>query len=57
MAIMWFQVAVAVIEKAMAEGLTTKLKRSDVPTRQDLQDHVRRKMYYPVYVPLVDPSL
>jgi len=51
------QVAVAVIEKAMAEGLTTKLKRSDVPTRQDLQDHVRRKMYYPVYVPLVDPSL
>jgi len=49
-------VAVAVIEKAFDEGVPTKLKRSEVPTREKLAAFVQKKMYYPTYVPLVDPS-
>eukprot|EP00595_Chromulina_sp_UTEXLB2642_P000272 CAMPEP_0196762434 /NCGR_PEP_ID=MMETSP1095-20130614/1945_1 /TAXON_ID=96789 ORGANISM="Chromulina nebulosa, Strain UTEXLB2642" /NCGR_SAMPLE_ID=MMETSP1095 /ASSEMBLY_ACC=CAM_ASM_000446 /LENGTH=439 /DNA_ID=CAMNT_0042113321 /DNA_START=476 /DNA_END=1795 /DNA_ORIENTATION=+ len=46
-------VACAVIEEAMNEGLTTKItpvKLKDL----SLSDYVRRKMYYPQYVPLLD---
>jgi len=49
-------VACAVIEKAFAEGVGTRLKREEVPTRDVLEMVLRRKMYYPTYCPLVDPS-
>ena len=45
-----------VIEKAMAEGVGTKLTKKQLPDRAALESFVRRKMYYPGYVPLVDPS-
>ena len=44
------------INKALDEGLCTKLSRSEVPDADALGAHVLRKMYYPLYVPLVDPS-
>ena len=50
------RVACKVIAKALDEGLTTKLKRADVPTEEALALYVNKKMYYPVYSPLVDPS-
>mmetsp|Transcript_48944 Transcript_48944/g.158555 ORF Transcript_48944/g.158555 Transcript_48944/m.158555 type:complete len:602 (-) Transcript_48944:307-2112(-) len=49
-------VACNVIEKAMAEGVGTKLTKKQLPDRAALESFVRRKMYYPGYVPLVDPS-
>jgi len=49
-------VACAVIEKAFDDGVPTKLKRAEVPTKEALHAFVLRKMYYPAYVPLVDPS-
>ena len=46
-------VACAVIKEALHEGLTTKISPSfDVDQMPQL---VKRKMYYPDYVPLVDP--
>jgi len=50
------QVAVAVVEEALKTGLTTKVTRADVPDRETLSKFVRKKMYYPCYVPLVDPA-
>mmetsp|Transcript_23585 Transcript_23585/g.76226 ORF Transcript_23585/g.76226 Transcript_23585/m.76226 type:complete len:86 (+) Transcript_23585:434-691(+) len=47
-------VACAVIEKAFSEGVATLLKQEEVPTWEALQGFVREKMYFPVYVPLVD---
>jgi len=49
-------VAVAVIEEALAIGSCTKLGRMDVSSSEALRNWVKNKMYYPVYVPLVDPS-
>lgn len=49
-------VACSVIEVAMDAGLTTRIKKADVDTKDKLAALVRRKMYYPSYVPLVDPS-
>jgi len=45
------QVAVAVIEEAVRDGLATKLKGQDL---HDLNEFVMSKMYDPVYVPLVE---
>ena len=39
------QVAVAVCEQAYSEGL------ADLPRPDDLEEHVRRRMYYPRYLP------
>jgi malate dehydrogenase (oxaloacetate-decarboxylating)(NADP+) len=44
-------VAVAVIEQAMKEGQATKLEGDRI---QDLEAFVHKKMYDPVYVPLVE---
>lgn len=44
-------VAVAVIEQAMKEGQATKLMDKNIA---DLHDFVHKKMYDPVYVPLVE---
>jgi len=49
-------VACRVIKKAFEEGLTTKLTRAKVPDDDTLAVYVNKKMYYPVYSPLVDPS-
>jgi len=49
-------VACAVIEIALENGLTTKLSPSQVSSPEALKEIVSRKMYDPVYVPLVDPS-
>lgn len=48
-------VACAVIKKAMEEGLTTKLSSRNMDAG-GLANLVKRKMYYPNYVPLVDPK-
>ena len=48
------RVAVAVIDEALKHGLATKLTRREVPTHEALDALVHRKMYNPVYVPLVD---
>eukprot|EP00559_Dactyliosolen_fragilissimus_P008907 CAMPEP_0184861216 /NCGR_PEP_ID=MMETSP0580-20130426/5964_1 /TAXON_ID=1118495 /ORGANISM="Dactyliosolen fragilissimus" /LENGTH=607 /DNA_ID=CAMNT_0027358637 /DNA_START=143 /DNA_END=1966 /DNA_ORIENTATION=- len=45
------KVAVAVIEEAIREGQATKFKGKTI---HDLDDYVRKKMYDPVYVPLVE---
>ena len=45
------RVAVAVIRQAMEEGQATKLKGKDI---EDLESFVQKKMYDPVYVPLVE---
>jgi len=50
------KVACSVIEKAFDEGVGMKLKRSDVPTIDALEQYVIKKMYFPGYVPLIDPS-
>ena len=50
------EVACNVIEVALDENLCTKLSRKDVPTRDALSCFVNRKMYFPAYVPLVDPA-
>jgi len=46
-------VACAVIEEALSKDLTTKIPK-DI-TQDGLKELVARKMYYPQYVPLVDP--
>lgn len=45
------RIAVAVIEEAMRDGLSTKISAEDA---KDLNAFVARKMYYPEYVPLVE---
>lgn len=45
------RVAVAVIRQAMEEGQATKLRGKDI---EDLELFVEKKMYDPVYVPLVE---
>ena len=44
------KVACSVIEKAFDEGVGMKLKRSDVPTIDALEQYVIKKMYFPGYV-------
>ena len=48
------KVACAVIDEALTRGLATKISREEVPTAEDLEALVHRKMYDPVYVPLID---
>lgn len=45
------RIAVAVVEEAIKEGLATKVSRKDMA---DVDAFVRRKMYYPEYVPIVE---
>ena len=49
-------VAVEVIKVAIDAGLTTKLSKEDMKDDAKLAELVARKMYDPVYAPLVDPS-
>ena len=49
-------VAVRVIEVALAEGMCTKIAPEDVAEPGSLAKLVSKKMYDPVYAPLVDPS-
>ena len=49
-------VAVRVIEVALKEGLTTKIKPAEVAEEGALEELVAKKMYDPIYAPLVDPS-
>ncbi|KAL7574933.1 hypothetical protein ACA910_010759 [Epithemia clementina (nom. ined.)] len=44
-------IAVAVIEEAIRDGIATKIKPKD---REDLNSFVSRKMYFPEYVPIVE---
>jgi len=47
-------VACAVIKQAFNEGIPTRLTpKSD----QELAEHVLKKMYFPAYAPLIDPSV
>jgi malic enzyme len=48
-------VACAVIDEALKEGLATKITSKHVV--EGIPSLVSRKMYYPSYVPLVDPRL
>ena len=48
-------VACAVIDEALKEGLATKITRKHLA--EGVPALVSRKMYYPSYVPLVDPRL
>jgi malate dehydrogenase (oxaloacetate-decarboxylating)(NADP+) len=45
------RVAVAVIQQALKEGQASKLNGKDI---DDLETFVEKKMYDPVYVPLVE---
>ena len=49
-------VAVRVIEVALAEDLCTKITADDVDEPGSLEKLVAKKMYDPIYAPLVDPS-
>ena len=49
-------VACSVIEVALRDGLTTKVKAEEVRSRAELESFVKKKMYDPRYVPLVDPT-
>ena len=46
-------VACAVIDEALKEGLTTTLTAANL--KEGVPELVARKMYYPSYVPLIDP--
>ena len=48
------KVACAVIDEALTRGLATKISRKEVPTAEELEALVHRKMYDPIYVPLID---
>ena len=48
-------VACAIIEVALKEGLTTKVRPRHI--KEGIPSFVARKMYYPDYVPLVDPRI
>jgi malate dehydrogenase (oxaloacetate-decarboxylating)(NADP+) len=45
-------IAVAVVKEAMSAGLATKVRPQDT---ENLEGWIARKMYYPEYVPLVNP--
>lgn len=45
------RVAVAVVEQAMVEGQATKMYDYHI---SDIDEYVKKKMYDPVYVPLVE---
>jgi malate dehydrogenase (oxaloacetate-decarboxylating)(NADP+) len=45
------RIAVAVAEEAIRNGLATKLGMNDI---DQLPEIMRKKMYYPEYVPLVE---
>jgi malic enzyme len=45
------RIAVAVVEEAIRTGQATKVSKED---KENLDDFVSRKMYYPEYVPLVE---
>lgn len=47
-------VACAVIDEALDKGLTTKISQSDLD--EGIPNLVRRKMYFPDYVPLIEKS-
>ena len=49
-------VACAVIQTAFEEGVGTTLDKKSISGRNSLEAFVRKEMYYPAYVPLVDPS-
>lgn len=49
------RIAVAVIKQAQAEDLATKITPRDLKRDGSLEAYVSRKMYFPSYVPLVDP--
>jgi len=49
-------VAVRVIQVALKEGLTAKISQTDINEAGSLEELVAKKMYDPIYVPLVDPS-
>lgn len=46
-------VACAVIQEALLAGLTTTITSAHL--KEGIPDLVNRKMYYPTYVPLIDP--
>jgi malic enzyme len=46
-------VAVAVINTALEEGLTTKIQKDSITSETWVRDFVARKMYFPTYVPLL----
>lgn len=48
-------IACAVIRQAQEEDLTTKITARDLKRDGSLEAYVSRKMYFPAYVPLVDP--
>jgi malate dehydrogenase (oxaloacetate-decarboxylating)(NADP+) len=48
-------VACAVIEEAISEGMATKIQAKHM--KMGIAQFVRTKMYYPEYVPLIDPRL
>lgn len=50
-----FAVANAVIQEALNAGLTTKISQRTLET-EGLENLIKRKMYFPNYVPLVDPK-
>ena len=49
-------------DRSLAQGwrcgdkMNAKIKQEDFKTRGELEALVARKMYYPYYVPLVDPK-
>ena len=45
-------IAVAVVQEAIRAGLATKVRPHD---KDNLEEWIARKMYYPEYVPLVNP--
>ena len=52
------QVAVALVQEAIASNKTTKVPPRIIaaPSDEAVTEFVRRKMYYPTYVPLIEPS-
>lgn len=51
-----FEVACAIIKQGFVEGLNVNIREEDFVQEGQLEAFVRRKMYSPYYVPLVDPS-
>lgn len=49
-------VALAVVEQAYKEEQVTSISESDLKRSGSLSNYISRKMYYPVYVPLVSPT-
>jgi NAD-dependent oxidoreductase involved in siderophore biosynthesis len=49
-----FFVACAVIRSAMEDGIASKITPKVL--KEGLENYVGRKMYFPKYVPLVDPG-